>query len=344
MRKTLMASTLTCAALLLAACGGGGGDDNSNGSTTVPESATKSLSNTNEEARSLAENTVEGSASNADTTQSQSRLSNFGSLGGFSGGTGASVGDALKQTRLVSLLTSKRIPKEISEVGCDLLTADNNSLPPNQRITNCSGSITLDTNFSASSGTNQALIPAGTYFAMTFNNLSYQTVADGLATANGQIRFEYIDDFTFDPLAGRIRFQAVNLSGTSEGESFGPESLDYTIQLAGNNVTLIGDDVRLRDFEVNFTDADTFTITGGTAVDGYEGGYIEVTYNNWQVVNGIPQAGSRLTARGENGSATVVVNSVTGNVINMTVTIVADGQTTEYPLQVSITNGDATVL
>ncbi len=342
MRKNLIASTLTCAALLLAACGGGG-DENNSSSTTVPESATKSLSNTNEEARSLAENTVEGSANNADTNQSQSRLSQFGSLGGFSGGAGASIGDTLKQARLVSLLASKQLPKEITEVGCDLLTADNGSLAQNEQITNCSGSITLDTNFSASSA-NQSVIAAGTYFAMTFNNLSFQTVNDGQVAANGVLRFEYIDDFTISPVAGKIRFQAINLSGTSGGETFGPESLDYTIQLAGNNVTLVGNDVRLRDFQVSFTDSNTFTITGGTAVDGYEGGFIEVTYSNWQVVNGIPQAGSRLTVRGENGSATVVVNSVSGNVVSMTVTIVADGQTTEYPLQVSVSNGDATVL
>ncbi len=343
MRKTLIASALTFAALTMTACGGGseGGD---NSSQAVPETATKTLSNNSDEARALAKNTVEGSSTNASTNQSQSRLSKVSSLPGIGPGSSASIGESLKHARLVTLLTTKSALKETRVITCDHLTDDNNSLPQNERITNCSGSIDLDSNFSENTVGTDGLIAAGTFFNMTFNNLSYQTVDQGSVFLSGILRFEYVEAFRLNPVSGEMRFQAINLSGTSDGESFGPENLDYRIRLDGSNVTLIGNDVRLRDFQVSFVDSDSFTISGGTAIDGYDGAFIEVTYDNWQVIDGVPQTGSRLTATGENGSATIVVDSVSGNTINLTVTIVTDGQSNDYSIQANSSNGQVTVL
>lgn len=353
MPKQFIASALTCTTILLAACGGGSEGASgtgstapgaTTGSTAAPENPTKSLANNETEAQTLAQSTLQGSAENASTSQSQNRLSGLSALGGVSSGAGASGGFSAKSALRLASAVTRITGKETVQLTCAELTGSNTELPANEQITNCAGSISIETNITQESVGQNGAIAAGTFYTITFNGLSYETVADGaVSVIGGSIRIEYVQAFTISPLAGEIRFVATGLVGVTDGQAFGPESIDYRLRFDGSGSTIIADGVRLDGLSVNFTDADDYVIDTGTAIDNYDDGFIKVEYANWRVIDGVPQAGSRITVTGTNGTATLLVTSVADGVVSVTVTITAEGSTLDYNVQASIGNGQVTI-
>ena len=329
-------------ALMLAACGGGddSGGNESGGNSSVPSSPTKSIANSEQEAQTLATGTIEGSGDNVTASRQQSRLDGFSRVAGATTGASGSSSQALKTG---AMLAQRTAGKATVELTCADIAAASAGAPADEQIRDCSGSVTYDTNISQDSVDSTGTIPAGTFVSMTFNNLRYTTTADGIVSINGAIRIDYLESFVANPPSGQIRYTATNLSGSSDGESFGPESSEYIISFNGNRVEVIADGVRLTDFDANYTDANNYTISQGQVIDQIDGGYVQIDYSNWRVVDGVPQAGSSLVVVGTNGSATVTVLSNTGSQLSIRISINADGQTTDYELLINITNGEVSI-
>jgi len=348
MNKWQLIASISVLALALSACGGGGDSNGTNNggsgaSATVPASPTKSLSNSDEEARLLAESTVEGSGDNVAASRQQNRLGAFSRIGGAATGA-SSNSSSIEALKTVARISERFFAKEVTQLTCAELVSGNSNEPADQQIRDCSGSVSFESNLTEDSIDNTGAIAAGTFFTMTFNDLRYTTTADGPVSVNGTIRVEYTERFVADPPSGTLRYQAINLSGSADGETFGPESLEYIISFNGNRIEVISDGVRLTEFDANYTDASNYTITGGSVIDQIGDDYVQIDYSNWRVVDGIPQTGSRLTVTGTNGTATVDVLSNNGTIVSIQITINAEGRTTDYDLQINITNGDVSIV
>ncbi|MFK7967064.1 MAG: hypothetical protein AB8C46_24155 [Burkholderiaceae bacterium] len=329
-------------ALMLAACGGGddSGDTGGGGNSSVPSSPTKSIANSEQEAQTLATGTIEGSGDNVNASRQQSRLDGFSRVAGATTGASGSTSQALKTG---AMLAARIAGKETIELSCADIVAGSSDEPANEQIRDCSGSVTYDTNISQDSVDSTGTIAAGTFVSMTFNNLRYTTTIDGAISINGTIRIDYLESFVINPLSGRIKYTSTGLSGSSDGENFGPESSEYIISINGSRVEVIADGVRLTDFDANYTDANNYTISQGQVIDQIDGEYVEIDYSNWRVVDGVPQAGSSLVVLGTDGSATVSVLSNTGSELSIRISINAEGQTTDYELLINITNGEVSI-
>lgn len=342
-------ASVSLLSITLAACGGGDGESNdsagggSGSNSTAPSSPTRTLSNSDAEASTLAQSTVKGSSDNVTASRRQNQLNGFAKVAGAT--TAASSNASTAQSiKAITMMSARFAGKESVEVTCAEITSGSSGEPADEQIRDCSGSVSFDTNIDDSSIDSSGAIAAGTFVNMTFNSLSYTTTADGPVSVNGTIRVDYVERFVSNPPSGKLRYQAINLSSTSAGESFGPENLEYIISFDGNGVEVIADGVRLIGFDASYTDANNYTITDGSVIDQIGDDYVQVDYSNWRVVDDIPQTGSRLTVIGTNGTATVDVLSNDGTIVSMRITINADGNTTDYDLQINITNGNVTIV
>lgn len=346
MNWQLMAS-ISLLSITLAACGGGDGDNSAgNGSgngSTAPENPTRTLSNSDAEASTLATSTVTGSSDNVTASRRQSQLDGFSKIAGATTATSSNATPA-QSIKAIAQMSARFASKESVQVSCADIVSGSAGDPADEQIQDCSGSVSFDTNIDDNSIDDNGAIAAGTFVNMTFNNLSYTTTADGPVSVNGTIRVEYIERFVSNPPSGKLRYQAINLSGTSAGESFGPENVEYIISFDGNRVEVIADGVRLIGFDASYSDANNYTINGGSVIDQIGDDYVQIDYSNWRVVDDIPQTGSRLTVTGTNGTATVDVVSNDGTIVTLRITINADGSTTDYDLQINITNGTVTTI
>ena len=335
MRSGQLATLITCIALL-GGCGGGGGDDSGGSAAAqVPGQPTHTLANDESEASALASAAMGSATKTADTSASQRRLSSLSALSGTRAPAG--VDRSIKHTLSAATLSKSLVGKETVVLDCaDLAGAG--------VATQCSGTATIDSNIDENSVDNQGNIRAGSYLEMRFNQFAYSSSTEGAVALNGRIRITFETGYSVSPPAGSILYEAIDLSGTSGGQSFGPESATYRLSLADGIATVETNDARISGLQITATDDDSFVISEGTVINGYRSGYLEVSYDEWRVVDGVPQPGSRVSIRGTNGSASVVVSSLDGDVVTFQVTITVDGSSREYQILADMGTGQTIVL
>ena len=315
----------TALCVLLAACGGGGGGGDDAGPVLVaPPSTAATLTQGSADAMAG----VQALNSGAAAVVSKSAALDAGSLFAPVGASASALslrGSGAREQALAR-----------ETVGCGELG-----------FTGCSGSVTFDFNFDP----NAATLPAGSYFALTFNNLSGSFEGSAFSMS-GTLRTDFVTaiDTQAATLANaQFRVTLDGLSGTADGVSFGPESdvALYEFDAAGVPTITI-DGLRLSGLDgLNVTDADNYIATGTqlrfahwTAVSTY----IDIDYNNWAVSAGRPTLGSTAAlSAGTSGGATVTVTSsspsqvvyrvdlnVGGNIVQYLVTADYAGGTPSY--------------
>jgi hypothetical protein len=203
----------------------------------------------------------------------------------------------------------------------------------NLGLTSCSGSVTFDTNVAD----NATVLPAGSYFAMTFNGLSGG--ADGnTVSMNGLFRMDFQTALNIDALDfANARFQVTlgGLSGTVDGISFGPETALALYEFDPRGTpTLTIDGLRIQG-GVSTTDAQNYNVIGGTRLRtahwSNAAGYVDVQFTeNWIVSQGRPSAGSSAIISDGNASMTISVQSSSASSVVYAVTASVNGATVAY--------------
>lgn len=311
---------------LLAACGGGGGSAPS-ASPAVPTSGTVALATDEQEARDLVILAVDADDSAVGTQDNFTRISPVGSRTG-------------PLLALQSANVSRKIASE--SIGCSNFFDIGMPLG-GSTLSACSGSVQITSNFDEYSSA--SAIPAGGYITTRFVGLNLTSAAGQTVGISGSFTLTVLTtlDLTGQGgFVGTFRLSAQNLSGVDEfGNVFGPESFSMDVTSnADGTASIVYDGVRVDNIDVTETgDEDTFRINSGSVIVGYDGGYADVTFNNWQVTDSIPQAGSVLTVEGASGSATVSVVSATPTSATFEVTISSGGSTGVHTVVASLSNG-----
>jgi hypothetical protein len=327
--KTLTARRRWMAVLaltaLLGACGGGSGDD-------------------------AAGPTLESPPATAATLQA--------STGEASGAAGASMDAAQRLAQLSASLGSGAMPLARGERAT--LAAWGRSVLSSQReralaretvgcgeflgvAGNCSGTVTLDTNFDGAGTT----IPAGTYVTLTFNSLSATVEGESLSL-NGSLRMEYLTSFSLSaPSYAGLRLQLTfgNLSGTAQGVPFGPieEVALYEFDGSGELAVTI-DGLRIIGFDnMTLTDADNYTLPNVTLRRAHWAaatGYVDLHFSDWAVSEGRPQVGSQATISAGSNSITVEVMSSSTSTVVYRIAVSINGSATVYLVTATYPAGD----
>jgi hypothetical protein len=213
----------------------------------------------------------------------------------------------------------------------------------NLGLVSCSGSVTFDYNFAD----NAAVLPARSYFAMSFDRLSGDAGSATLSM-NGLFRIDFLTALDINALDfANARFQVTldNLSGTVDGISFGPETALalYEFDPRGTPTVTI-DGLRIQG-GVQATDAQNYSVINGTNLRtahwSNSGGYVDVEFGpfgNWFVVQGRASAGSAATISGVNASMTINVQSASQGEVVYVVRYVLGDATTTYLVTATYAN------
>lgn len=293
-------------ATLLAACGGGGGGDEAANTAAVleaPPATAAALQTTDTEASAAA-------AASMDSAQRMVQLSASlnGSIPALANG-----GTAALSLGRVALSASREHALTTQTITCADFFG----------TSSCSGSLTVNTNAS-DSGT---VIPAGTFANMTFNAL--QGSFDGSPVLiDGTLRLEYLSTFDANAssLAGlSVQMTFTNFSGTSDGVSFGPltEVARYEFDGQGNGQMTV-DGLRIYGFNtMTVTDADNYSLPAvglRRAHWASPTGYVDVQFENWNVVNGRPAVGSQVGFSAGSSDLFMAITSSSASTVQYSVT------------------------
>jgi hypothetical protein len=303
-------------ATLLAACGGGGGggEEAAGPVLVAPPTAAATLAQTDNEAMAA----VQALNSSNSVLVSKSAALQGGSLFAPVGASGSPLN---VRNTLAGAAREQALSRET--VSC-----------ANLGLTSCSGSVTFDTNVVADNAT---VVPAGSYFAATFNNLS--GAADGDAVSmNGLFRMDFLTALNIDALDfANARFQVTlgGLSGTVDGITFGPETALALYEFDPRGTpTLTIDGLRIQG-GVSTTDAQNYSVSNGTRLRtahwSNAAGYVDVQFTeSWIVSQGRPSAGSSAIISGGNASMTIRVQSSSAGSVVYAVTATVNGATVSY--------------
>jgi hypothetical protein len=312
----------TALCVLLAACGGGGGGggDDAGPVLVAPPSTAATLTQSSADAMAGVQALNTGAAAVVSKSAALDAGSLFAPVGASASPLGLRGAGAREQA----------LARET--VGCGELG-----------FTGCSGSVTFDFNFDA----NAAILPAGSYFALTFNNLSGSFEGSAFSMS-GTLRTDFVTAIdTQAPSLANAQFRVTldGLSGTADGVSFGPESdvALYEFDAAGVPTITI-DGLRLSGLDgLNVTDADNYIASGTqlrfahwTAVSTY----IDIDYNNWAVSAGRPTLGSTAAlSAGTSGGATVTVTSSSPSQVVYRVDLNVGGNIVQYLVTADYSSG-----
>lgn len=316
----------------LAACGGGG-SGSSTATSTVPTQATVNLATDEQSARDIVVLAVGADDSAAGTNDNFKRTGPISPVG-----NGGAVRVAMSGVGPDKKIIRESLPcTDIYQVGTSI---------GNSSVASCSGTMVIESNFDQYIQNNQNVpIPAGGYVTSTFVGFNITSVSGETFSLSGSFTLTVLTTLDISSSVGFVgsyRLSAQNLAGVDEtGATFGPEnfSMDVTSNADGT-ISIVYDGVRVDDINVIETDDDdTYRITSGSMIVGYDDGHADVTFDNWDVVDGVPQAGSQLVVSGVNGSGSVRVLSATSTSVTFEVTITAEGTTEVHTVQASVSNG-----
>ncbi len=307
-RRALLAGLV----LGLVACGGGGGDSGPQPTQVQgPPSTPATLSSSGTEATEA----VKAALATSDATVARSSsLSGLGLLLGGPIGMGPDGVAGLKQ------------PLAVETASCSDFFAGP-----------CTGSVTLDTNVAD----NARFVPAGSFVDVRFNTVSGPMSGQSV-TLSGRFRLEFVTGFDLS-LTDATNFTGLDvivtsdqLGGTINGYAFGPINDVGELKISAQGVTTMVADGRSFTGlgSVTVTDAANYRIGSGTVripYWGVSGGYVDVGYSNWQMVNGQPVDGSTVTiSSGAGSSISIRATFNTAPNIDYVVALTAGGVTLRF--------------
>lgn len=276
-RNALAAPILT---LCLVACGGGGGDSGSS-SVEGPPTEAAALVQSDSEASAAVQAAVAGAD---EVVQQSAGADSF--LLPFGGST----------------VAARERPQVASTLSCtDVVDAP------------CTGTVSAETDIPQS-----GLAAAGQHIAVTFNDVSGSSGGQPISL-NGSLRMQFLSafDMNSDTAAGlRVDITITNLSGSSAGVSFGPESGAARLEFStATSFALTIDGVRLSGLSgVNSVDASNYGIGTATLRRAYWGNaktYVDDRYSAWNVDAHHVRLNSRATVLAGDTRADIKVISAT---------------------------------
>jgi hypothetical protein len=310
-------STLLLGAAL-AACGGGGGGDSDDAGPTLqaPPTTAATLQSSGGDAQSAAQTAVE----------SARRLAELS----------ASLGDSAvplgndNNARATPAAWARVARAPLREQALDRQTLACSAF---LGTSNCTGSVTVDTNFEGPG----SVFPPGTYVTLTFNALTALIDGESLALS-GSLRVDY--PIGFDPDATTFanqRFQLTldGFSGSAQGVSFGPLDEVALYEYDGQGVeTLTIDGLRITGFDtLTISDADNYALANVTLRRAHwavPDTYVDVGFSNWVVGSGRPAVGGIVNVSGGNGSVRVEVTARSSDSVVYAVRLSIGGATSDW--------------
>ena len=326
MRRRLLA-IVAPACIGLAACGGGGGG----GGATVtpadvvgPPATAATLANTTAEAQAAAQAVVAG----ADSTAARvSAMSGFAALTGLPVGPQSATGEGRKQ----ALSASTMRPLAVETDACsDLLDGP------------CSGSVTIDASFDSSATQANPGDHADLQFASLSGGLS------GIQLSlNGHLRVDFLSTFVFDSsnIDGiDVKLGFDGFGGSINGVTFGPVTDMLRLQISGQGVIsyTAGGATFTSLSGVSITGPGSYAIGSGTVRVAYwadSSRYIDLTFQNWHVVDGRPAVGSQVTVSSGQGSIALTVSASSTASVVYAGTITVGSVTTAYTVTATYPGG-----
>jgi hypothetical protein len=311
---------LLSAALLLAGCGGGGGEA-SGPTLQSPPSTAATLSLSSSEALQAVSSVLDGGAAVASQQSGPDSL--FVPVGGNAAATSRTLASAREQ------------PMAVHSVSCSTFLASP-----------CSGSVTLDTNVDLNGS---SVLPAGSYLAFSFNGLA--GTAEGKSySVNGGFRIDLlttVDANATAPANARFRTTASALTGTVNGEAFGPRNSVALFEFDAQGVASVTSEGRafVALSGVTVTDRDNYSIASGRVRKPHWSGadtYVDCTFQTWTVSNGHPAAGSHATLSAGPNSIVIDVTAAAATQVVFDVELTVDGVVKRYTVTADYPVGGGT--
>jgi hypothetical protein len=299
---------------VLAACGGGGGGSDDAPTLEAPPTTAATLQASGSDAQSAAQSAIDAARRLAQLSASLSESAL--PVGGSARATPAAWGRT-------ALAPAREQALDRQTLGCSAFLG----------TSNCTGSVTVDTNFNGAG----SVFPPGTYVALTFNAVTAVINGESLALGGG-LRVDYPDGF--DPNAAtlaNLRFQLTldGFTGSAQGVSFGPldEVALYEYDNQGVETVTI-DGLRITGFDtLTLTDADNYALANVSVRRAHWAAantYVDLSFANWTVSSGRPAVGGRVTVTAGNGGVIIDVASRSADTVVYAVSLSIGGSTSAW--------------
>ena len=307
--------------LALGACGGGGGGDDGPPAIVSPPTTAATLGASTTEAAAAAQGAVESATKAVEL---------YATLG--QGPVPITAQGEAALSRALPGASSREQALARQTISCvDFLG-----------ISDCSGTVTIDTNLSDSS---TVAVP-GTYITVIFNALRATVEGDSLAL-DGAMRIDFLTTFDLNSTSfanQRLELTLQDFGGSAEGVSFGPYNVRALIEYDANEAsTVTMDGVRIAGIE-NIAVADGLnygltTVALRRAVWSSASAYVDYNFANWTVAAGRPSVGSAATISASANSIGVVVTAEEAVQVVYAVTITVGGVGTAYTVTAAYPQG-----
>jgi hypothetical protein len=308
----VMGSFLLAAAL--AACGGGGGGGDDSGPTLeAPPTTAATLQASGADAQNAAQLVV---ASARRLAELNATLSDSALPVGGARATPAAWGRAARTLTRAQALARQTL-------SCSAFLG----------IGNCTGSVTVDTNFDGPG----SVFPPGTYVTLTFDALTAVVEGESLALS-GSLRVDYPTGFDLDATTlANQRFQLTldGFAGSAQGVAFGPLDevalYEYDSQ-AVETVTIDG--LRITGFDtLTLTDANNYALANVTLRRAHwavPATYVDLSFLDWTITDGRPAVGGTVIVTAGNGSVQIDVTARSSDSVVYAVRLFIGGSSTTW--------------
>jgi hypothetical protein len=314
----------TLAASALVACGGGGGgDDNAGPSLEAPPTVAATLSAGTAEASSAAVAAVVGA---------QRVVELDAGVNGNALPLGSSNASPAMLARRALVATTRERALAVQTLSCtDFFGAGS-----------CSGSVTVDTNASG----NSTVVPAGTYLALSFNELQGSFGGSPLQL-DGTLRIDFLTSADLDdesPANARFTLTLMDFEGNDAGVVFGPfnEVALFEFDSAGEQLVTV-DGLRIGGLDtLTVTDDDNYTLANVRVRRAHwtqVAAYVDVQFTGWSVIAGRPTVNSRSTISAGSNGAVITVQTSSAQTVVYRVVATIGGVVTTYDVTASYPAG-----
>ncbi|MGC4076721.1 MAG: hypothetical protein QM702_06735 [Rubrivivax sp.] len=289
----------------LAACGGGGGGGSPYGDDV--------------KAPPTAAATITGTSS--------------GAIGGVQSAVAASDRAIDSQASLVGLdllLGGASVTGKVSAQGAGTVRAQASqsaSCYELLKITPCAGQVVV----SGSADLNSALIPAGKYVQVDFQDLAFGSGSEAVAI-DGALRIDF--ETALDANAGfrigdSLRIGFDTLRGSVGGVAFGPVDFSARLQYTAAGFQLTADGVRYTALDIGSSNGASIITSGAARIEhpAQPGAYVDVDFANWQRLNGRPTTGSSATVSAGAWTVQVSVAATTATTVTYRAVVAESGTT-----------------
>jgi hypothetical protein len=323
MIKAKLSLSITTAAvvLVLEGCGGGGGNPTSSPVTTG-SSANIATSTAPTAIPATPTSLLVGSQASADNLTDFALLQ-LKQVSSDAKGMASASGTAAPTLQSDSISTKSvsgdafvgKTEKAVSTVDYSAICKQSDAVLALYGLVGCAGIMTIDNSYAS----NLTTVPAGAYSKVSFANVSITTSSPRETnTVNGGFRFDYLTATTLNPLTGKVKMVAANLTATTSTDvsPAKPVNFEFTAEFINGRVTAYEDLAKL----YSVANLVTTPYAAGTIISGklrslFENAHIDINLINAKISDKAAVSQIQMpfsaTLTGANGTkGTIALNSV----------------------------------